>query len=410
MDLTPQIHRLPNGNSLCLFPSDGTEILKVDFTFEAGAAYQPKFCVAQAANKLFTEGSKLHTAQQIAEFLDFRGVALDRAADTATANLSLFCLQKYAADLFPLLREIFDSPVFPAEEFQHHVAQRKHAYLSSMQKTKHVAYLAFSKALYGAEHPYGMSASLEDIDRFTLDDVRQFYAQRYRLSNAQVILAGACSPQVVSLFEQSFGDLPAAQPQPVWQPQPFQPSAERRIQCPMPNAVQSSLRIGRTLPLSWDDPDYARFMVLNTILGGYFGSRLMSNIREDKGYTYGIYSQTKIMRGAIEFFISADVSAEATQPAINEVFNEIARLQNEPVPPDELQTVVRYMRGDYLRSIDGILEISERYRQMAANGITEQFAANYFQALDTITPQQIVQLARRFLAPADLTVVVAGRC
>jgi predicted Zn-dependent peptidase len=174
----------------------------------------------------------------------------------------------------------------------------------------------------------------------------------------------------------------------------------------MPSAVQSSLRIGRVLPLAWHDLRYAQFMVLSTVLGGYFGSRLMSNIREDKGYTYGIYSQTHVYRDSIVFFITAEVAAQATGPAVSEVMREIERLQQQPIPEEELERVRNVMMGDFIRSIDGTFELSERYRQMYFTDVTEQLTTNYFDAVQHVTPAQLQTLAQHLLT--DLTTVTAG--
>ena len=147
-------------------------------------------------------------------------------------------------------------------------------------------------------------------------------------------------------------------------------------------------------------------MVLNTVLGGYFGSRLMSNLREDKGYTYGIYSTTQIFRGSIIFFITADVAAQATFDALGEINREIERLRQEPIPTDELDRVRNYMMGDFIRSIDGVFEVSDRYRQMVATHVDERLSTNLLAALQSVTPAQILALARQVFT--NLTQVIAG--
>jgi predicted Zn-dependent peptidase len=152
--------------------------------------------------------------------------------------------------------------------------------------------------------------------------------------------------------------------------------------------------------------DYTRFMVLNTVLGGYFGSRLMSNLREDKGYTYGIYSQTQIFRDRIILFITADVAAQATHDAVNEINLEIERLRQEPVSDAELERVRNFMMGDFIRSIDGTFEISERYRQMVVTDVDERLSTNLMETLATVTPDQLPTLAQSTLT--DLVTVTAG--
>ena len=147
-------------------------------------------------------------------------------------------------------------------------------------------------------------------------------------------------------------------------------------------------------------------MVLNTVLGGYFGSRLMSNIREDKGYTYGIYSVTQIHRGSIVFYITADVAADVAQAAVDEVMNEINRLQQQPISEEELERVRNYMMGDFIRSIDGVFDLSERYRQMVATHVGEQLTTNLLDAIATATPEQLQTLAQTYLC--DLVTVVVN--
>ena len=176
----------------------------------------------------------------------------------------------------------------------------------------------------------------------------------------------------------------------------------------MPDATQTSLRVGRVLPLAWDSPDYARFMLLTTLLGGYFVSRLMRNIREDKGYTYGIYARTQIYRGLIVFFITADLSAGTEQAALDEIFRELKLLRSVPVGDDELALVKTVMAGDFLRSVDGIFERSTRFCDMLATGVDERLTERIRSSLGETTPAQLLDLAVRLLDPADMTVCLAG--
>ena len=176
----------------------------------------------------------------------------------------------------------------------------------------------------------------------------------------------------------------------------------------MPGATQTTLRLGRVLPLPWDSMDYARFVLLTTILGGYFGSRLMSNIREDKGYTYGIYARTQIYRGVIVFFITADVSAGKAEAALDEVFKELKLLRSKAVDDEELAVVKNVLAGDFLRSVDGVFERSARFCDMLGTGVDERLTDNLRLALEETTPAQLQELAQQWLSPADMTVCLAG--
>ena len=162
------------------------------------------------------------------------------------------------------------------------------------------------------------------------------------------------------------------------------------------------------LPYSIDDAEYFKFMVLNTVLGGYFGSRLMSNIREDKGYTYGIYSNTQAGRDYIFFNVFSDVGLEVAESAMSEFYNEIDRLCSESIPDAELDLVRSVMKGDFIRSIDGVFERAERFRLMSLKGITEQFTAQLHQAIETVTPAQLRDIAqRRFARDTMVDIIVS---
>ena len=177
---------------------------------------------------------------------------------------------------------------------------------------------------------------------------------------------------------------------------------------PIAGAVQTTVRVGRLLPVAWDDPDYARLMLLVTILGGYFGSRLMSNLREDKGYTYGIYARTQIYRGAIVFYTSADVAGDVADDAEREIMHELQRLVDDPVPQAELDLVRTVLAGDFLRSVDGIFERSARFVDMLGTDVTELLTDNLREALATTTPSDLQRLAAEHLAPQMMTVCRAG--
>ena len=177
-------------------------------------------------------------------------------------------------------------------------------------------------------------------------------------------------------------------------------------------AVQNSLRIGLRLPFGWCDRDYATFMVLSTILGGYFGSRLMTTIREEKGYTYGIYSMTRMRRDSLSFGIISDVAAERAD-AVADIVAEMRRLCDEPVGDEELTLVRNCMVGDFMRSVDGVFERSERFCQMLTCGIDERFTDNYFDAIEPdnpscATPQRMQAMAQRLFDPEQMVLVSAG--
>lgn len=404
--LVPQTHPLPNGNLLHYFPNQALPLVKLDITLEAGSRYQQCKCLSHAANRLFGEATAKNDAFQVAEFLDFRGIVVEKTIDVCTAVVTFYFLRRYADELLPLVREMFDQPLVTPPMFEAYVANRRGQLATGFQKTSYVARNRFYELLYGTDHPLGTYALPTDVDTLTLDAVAHFIHQHYHLANARMVLSGMVDDHLLSLADRHLAPPAATTLVEPPLPQPCPPFWAHDAQYHIPGAVQSTIRIGRVLPMAWDAPDYARFMVLSTVLGGYFGSRLMSNIREDKGYTYGIYSTTQIHRGSIVFYITADVAAEATQAAAREVMNEISRLQLGPIPVEELERVRSYMMGDFIRSIDGVFDLSERYRQMAATLVDEQLTTNLLDAIAHVTPEQLQTLAQTHLT--DLVTVVVS--
>lgn len=418
--LVPEQYALPGGKQLLVFPDDNIKLTKVDFIFEAGSAYQQKLLQAGAVNQLVGISTPHHSVQQIAEFIDSRGVAVDRDMDLLGSTLSVYFLPKYADELFPLLREMLTETLFPRHEFDIYLSKRRQQLQSNLLRTGYVARNLFYRALYGDKHPFGAYAVPADVDKLSLQDVTDYYQSRYPLQNAVFQLAGYVDDRLLDSYCRSFGgmnineslgsEVPTSEIGGIlsWDDLAPSPRPAVRKRRRIGSAVQSTIRIGRLLPWRWDDSRYTDFMVLNTLLGGYFGSRLMSNIREDKGYTYGIYSQTDVVRGTTIFYITADVNGDATEEAVKEIYKELQRLCDEPVSDSELALVKNYMVGDFMRGIDGIFERSDRWRMQQMTGATPLFDQHYCDSVASATPDSLLETARQVFRPRDLTEIVVG--
>lgn len=408
--LEPLHHFLPGGGMVNYFVDKHIDIVKIDFIFPAGTLYQEKPLQASTAIRLLTEGTSKHTAGEIAEFMDFRGIVMEKKVDEVSATFTVYTLRRYIGELLPLLREIIVEPTYPEEEFGLHVDNRRRHLLTEMKRTSYVARNLFYENLYGARHPMGVHAVPDDFDRITVGDIRRFHSEKIRPDRAVIILGGNVDDEVLGLIDRHFGDFATVKDSlNVTIPQICRQADSRTIKHTLQGAVQNTLRVGRLLPMTWDSMEYARFMVLSTLLGGYFGSRLMSNIREDKGYTYGIAAQTRICRGSLVFSITTDVDSCNAEKALHEILYELQRLRDETVPVEELELVRKCMLGDFMRSVDGIFERSERYGQQLIVGIDERFTDNFFQAIDSVTPEELQLLAKRVLVPDELTIVNVGQ-
>lgn len=406
--LLPEKYVMPNGNLIYGFKSDSLQLLRLDFTFEAGSFYQPQLLVARAANRLFSEGSKSHSGKWIAEYMDFRDINVEKDVGNYHSVVTVYMLRKYADDFLPLLLELFREPLFDKKDFDVFCTKLKLQLQTMARKTNGVARKLFYQSVFGSEHLYGRHAEPEDVDKLQLMQVEQFYHQHYDLSKVHIVVSGCYDDALLSRIGELFGSEKATSQLFLHKKMDMPIYQGKSIRHKMDDVSQASIRVGSVLPYSTDDAEYFKFMVLNTVLGGYFGSRLMSNIREDKGYTYGIYSNTQAGRDYIFFNVFSDVGLEVAESAMSEFYNEIDRLCSESIPDAELDLVRSVMKGDFIRSIDGVFERAERFRLMSLKGITEQFTAQLHQAIETVTPAQLRDIAqRRFARDTMVDIIVS---
>ncbi|MBQ9473243.1 MAG: insulinase family protein [Bacteroidales bacterium] len=413
--LRPDVVTLGSGRTVSLFRSEATQLLRLDIVFPVGTMHADNpVCTTAAANLMAEAGAGLDS-KGVAEYLDFRGVNLDRNADINTSTLSLYFPRRHAGEVIPFIFKLLANPQFEKKDFDIFVNRRKAQLLTNLQKTSTVARRYYYWQMFGSDHPQGRCAMPEDYDTLTVDSVRSFYLSHYSLSAVRLQLAGACDDEVVETLAQTVAAYAKEDGRGTFNIQTPQhrgaavaTTTGTIVNLPVEGSSLATIRIGRLLPLAWDSPQYADFCVLNTILGGYFGSRLMANIREEKGYTYGIYSQSNIVHGGLSFFAVADVDSTHAVDAVGEVCNELQRLRTEQVPQEELDVVRQVMAGDFMRSIDGVFELAERYNALVGKNMDETFTHNYFHAIETATSAQLRSLAEQLLNPADMLQIVAG--
>ena len=408
--LSPETVALSSGRTVSLFRSNATQLLRLDIVFPVGTMHETKPICATAAANLITEAGGGHDAKAVAEYLDFRGVNLDRNADVSTSTVSLYFPRRHAHEVIPYIINVISAPLFAQQDFDVFVNRRKAQLLTNLQKTSTVARRYYYQQLFGPDHPQGRCAMPDDYDNLTIDDVRQFYLSNYNLASARLQLSGACDADLLDII----GDTALnVAPQPTASHAlpaiTARPATGNIVRLPLEGSAQCTIRVGRLLPLACDSQQYADFCVLNAILGGYFGSRLMTNIREEKGYTYGIYSQSNIVHGGQVFFASADVDSAHATDAVNEVCKEMQRLRTELVPQDELDVVRQVLVGDFMRSIDGVFELAERYNALVSKNMDETFTRNFFHAIETVTPEQLRALAEQLRDPDDMLQIIAGQ-
>ncbi|MBC5993828.1 M16 family metallopeptidase [Pontibacter cellulosilyticus] len=408
-----EVTNLDNGVRLHSIISETQPVIRLDFVFKAGKWYEEENGVSDLSSKMLLEGTTNLTAKQIAEKVAFYGASLDINHGYDRTEITLYCLAKYIGELLPIVIDVLENPSFPESEFDL-LKQRSQQNLKvQRQKNSYLATHAFTKQIYGNSHPYIFGYDEQDLDKVDLTKAKEFYKKNFISQELEVFACGAVDKvmhqQLTSLINKlklNRANSGVAGSEGINREKVALPVKNELVE--MPESLQSSIRIGKQFPMMTSN-DYQKLLVMNEIFGGYFGSRLMKNIREDKGYTYGIYSAISPKEHDTLFFIGTDVKSSVTEDTINEVMKEISLLQNELVPEEELETVKNYMLGKFLNDIATIFEQADRYKRIVLNNLPQNFYNSYVATVRNITTEEIQQLAQQYLQEKDLHIVVAGK-
>ena len=381
--------------------NDGTEeVAMIEFVFDAGNSFENKTAVAAAANYLIKNGTKDKNAFDITEYFEYYGAFLNRQCSNETASITLHCLSKHLIKLLPVIRELITESIFPENEleiFKQNSIQRLSV---NLLKCDFVANRLIDKYLYGPNHPYGKVSNKEDIEAIQKEDLVSFYKNYYLKSRCRVFAAGRLPQDFEDLLETQFGDLSIHEDM-------ITPRHTREVASEKKyfinndeKGVQGAIRIGRPFP-GRKHPDFKKAIVLNTLFGGYFGSRLMANIREEKGYTYGIHSFLQNHIGETSWIISTEAGKKVCEATIEEVYKEMQLLREEAVNEEELLLVKNYMMGLNLGYIDGPFQVISRWKSLILNGLDENYFYDSLNVIKSITSDELQQLSNKYLQPGD---------
>ncbi|WP_143308774.1 M16 family metallopeptidase [Chitinophaga vietnamensis] len=393
---------LDNGIPVYVFKSDEQDTLQLELVFPAGSWYENQSLVATATNFLMKNGTGKRSALEINESIEYYGAYLNRNAYHENATYALHCLTKHTAELLPVLQEVILDPAFPEEELNIYKQNQKQKLAVNLQKCDFVANRYIDQYLFGEFHPYGRVSSMMAYDALQTEVLQGFYKKHYTYNNCRIFLAGHLPENMITLLNQYFGSTPWNGESHLLRPElPVQPAEEKKFRIfNDENGVQGAVRMARPFPNRYH-PDFPKMLVLNTIFGGYFGSRLMSNIREEKGYTYGIYSQLYNFRQVSALNIQTEAGRDVCEATIAEIRKELERLQQELIPQEELDLVRNYMIGSILGDLDGAFQVIQRWKNLILNDLDEQYFYNNINIIKTVTAEELQHLAKQYLSPAD---------
>ena len=399
-------HRLHNDFEIYELNSGTQEIIKIELVIRAGRVNESKPAVSKAAIKLLREASKSMNAEETANFFDFYGSVFKTESGMEYSSISLICLNKHFNELFPVWLEGFLNPEYGQEELSKYKELNSKKLLDQLSKNDVIAYRSFTETLFGSHHPYGYNTEAGDILSIQTEDLISYKGANCSLANAFLVLSGKYDDRIRDQIFEAFSNLALGQKavKPEF-PSPSNATGEFRIRTN--NELQTNLKLGQ-IWVPRNHPDYVGLKFLNTILGGYFGSRLMKNIREEKGFTYGIYSAFDAWQEEGYFYVSSDVGSDYLDQTIDEIHKEINILKSNKIGDDELNMVRNYLLGQSLNLIDGPFATAQLVKSLKAKELNMDRFELAIEEIKSIDAQRLMDLSHQYLNTDSFTQVLVG--
>ena len=408
-----QQHRLSNGIPVWIVEMHEVPVAQVSLLFDVGSAADPegRFGLASLTAAMLDEGAGSRSALELADAVDFLGADLRTRSTFDATSIDLGVPVARLAEALPLMADVALRPAFPEDELARLKRERLTMLLQARDNPTAVAAEAFSRVLYGAAHRYGtgeigMPAAVSDM---IAADVRSFYDARYRPDAASVIVAGDVKPDaVMPLLESAFGAWSAAGAPPAAPrlPTAEQPASRRVIIVDKPGAPQSQIRIG-WIGVARSTPDYFPLMVMNTILGGSFTSRLNQNLREQHGYAYSAGSGFAMRRTAGPFVAAAGVQTDKTAEALAEFFKELNGML-QPVDTAELSKATNYLALGLPADFETTGDLVARLQELIVYDLPTEYFSKYVERLRAVSAADVQRVARQYLRPDRSVVLIVG--
>jgi len=401
------IRYLANGIPCYILNIDEPDIIKLEIIYEAGRYYEKHRAVAKSTASLLKEGTANMSSSQIAETIDFYGASISTSANMDTSVIQLYALGKYFKNLIPIIYEIVSEPAFPENEIEKFKRRNIDSLKIELSKNEVLAYRHFTEKIFGENHPYGYNTIKEDYLNISRNKLIDHFNTFFITGKTKIFITSKIDNEKFNILNKYFGSTPASLNTRDENNVISAISQRGKFRYNNKRIHQTSIRIGKRL-FNRNNPDYAGMYFMNTILGGYFGSRLSENIREDKGYTYGIYSTIDMMKRDGYFMISTDVGNEYLENTLVEIYKEIANLQSSPVPDEEMNLVKNYIKGNFLSMINGPLHSINLIKTIQLNNLGNDFFTKFLHDINKIDSKQVMALAKKYLDPDSFTEVLVG--
>lgn len=403
----PEIHSEFLSNGIPVFSAGFAkqDVIKLEMVFNAGSAFEPKSGISSMFSKMLLGGTKNKTSSELMAGFDQYGGFIEITSSVERLHIVLFGLQKFFDKYLALISEIISESIFPEEELE---TQRKISLqnlLLNQEKSTFLASQNFKQLLFGKEHPYGKTLERNHLESVSQKDLVKFYSEYIQGKAFQVFLSGKIDKQQKVQLEEYLG-IASFEYKSEFNFE-FETLPVSSLVVAMPDKMQSTIRLGKPL-FNRKHPDFFKMIVCNTAFGGYFGSRLMKNIREEKGYSYGISSNMTPLKNFGYFLIGADVVKENTVDALNQIAIEIKEIQNNRVSENEIENVKNYVCGSFAGSITTAFDVMDKHRSRILADLPLNYYDDFIDRINEVNSEDIQEMAQKYLSIESMSEVVVG--
>jgi zinc protease len=405
--LRAQSHLLDNGLQCFVINGGDQDLVRIEFIFPNVEWDVSKPLQAFATNTLLNDGTSQYSAAQIADKIDYYGAFLQTEYNFDQVTVTLYTLNKHIGSTLPIVKAILTDSIFPQRELETFILNQKQKLSVNLEKNDFVGRKVFNEALFG-NTLYGFDIDAPAYDQLTRNQLVEYFRKAYQPQNCTLVIAGKVRDETLqqlnSVFGRDWTNTESINPNLF----SFESTGGAEHYVEKKEALQSAIRIGQ-IAINRAHPDFPGLQVLNTILGGYFGSRLMTNIREDKGFTYGIGSAVVSLKNTGYFFIASEVGADVCGQAMFEIEKEVNILKEQEVSEGELDLVRNYMLGSMLGSLENALSHADKFKNIYFSGLQYDYYDDYIRIVRNITPEDIRGLANKYLIFENFQKVIVGK-
>ncbi|MFY0651594.1 MAG: insulinase family protein [Cyclobacteriaceae bacterium] len=393
------------GSDLYCINAGDQHVLKFEILLKSAIWNEKREGLSWITSKLLPEGSASKSSHEIAGLFEFYGSFLEINPGFDNTSIVVYSPVKHFEKVVSLLSEILYNPAFEQKEIDLLKTNKIQHLKVNLEKNSFLASRKIREALFGTDHPYGKSISQSEVVALEKNKIEKYYKESF-YNDPVFFLSGLVGDEEIKLVEKYYSQAPIVGTSDSSRKQST--GGTKNIYVEKEESVQSSIRMAWPIP-DKKHLDHYQLVLLNEILGGYFSSRLMKNLREDKGYTYGVHSYPIFLQHASFLVVSADVIAESTEDALNEIHKELDLLKHELISQEELETVRNYMAGSFLSSVSTPFQLMEKFKGIFNHGLTYEYYNKFFESLLTTTPENLLQIANQYLNLDDVHYAIVGK-